>query len=410
MNKSVFTAVFYSFAFLLILYFITSVFAGTFFSDELSSETLDEISYDKYITIEGIALRNETILFSPEQYYSIRYLVENGDRVSIESSFAAYLTVQPDEANRERLMLLYRKINQLEETVNKTTQYDVVTLDKKIKSEILEYLAQYRDAAFTEQVGKADGIQVVMNQREIATSGNTYYEITLGEYTTEQKSVIAESSASEKKLYTGMAGYFTSVYDGYEYLKVKDYTDITVADYKKLIENTAENIPALYVGKIQNEPVWKFYSLINTGDATELYVGKSVPLEFETEKNKKCKVNTSIEYISKPVDGQVAVTFTCNTLNADLFTIRKCSCRMILKTYNGFRVSSDALRVSNGETGVYVLSGQRVIFKPVTVLCSTESFSVVSSKNTTGSRVLMAKDEVVIGGRDLFDGKILNLS
>ena len=73
-------------------------------------------------------------------------------------------------------------------------------------------------------------------------------------------------------------------------------------------------------------------------------------------------------------------------------------------------MSSEALRVNDGETGVYVLSGQRVVFKPVEVLYSTEEFSVITSKNKIGSKILKAKDEVVIGGHDLFDGKILNLS
>ena len=83
---------------------------------------------------------------------------------------------------------------------------------------------------------------------------------------------------------------------------------------------------------------------------------------------------------------------------------------MILQSYSGFKVSSEALRVNNGETGVYVLSGQRIIFKPVEILYSTEDFSVITSKNKTGSKILKTKDEVVIGGHDLFDGKILNLS
>ena len=133
-------------------------------------------------------------------------------------------------------------------------------------------------------------------------------------------------------------------------------------------------------------------------------------MEFETKQSEKFKVRTQVEYISKAVDGEVAVTFKCNSLNNNVFDIRKTTCRMIMETYTGFKVSTEALRVNNGETGVYVLSGRVVVFKPVEVLYSTENFSVITTKDKTGDKILKAKDEVVIGGHDLFDYKILNLS
>ncbi len=406
----VFLGLFYAFAILAIIYFSVSIVNGSFLTDELSSETLDEISYDKSIPIEGIALRNETMLYATEPYYSIRYLAKNGSRVAKSSAYAAYLTSQPDEENRERLLYLYRKIDQLEDTVSRITQYDIITIDNRIKDELQGYLEISSNSTFSDRIEKVDSIQVAMNQKKISMEGDSYFENTLSEFKTEQQSVVSQSSANEKQLYTNSAGYFTSVYDGYEYLNYNDYVDLTVADYSQLIAKKALDLPDLYVGKIQNEPIWKYYSLISTENASTLYVGKTVYLEFDSKQNEKFKVRTQVEYISKAVDGNVAVTFTCNTLNNDIFDVRKDVCRMIMETYTGFKVSSEALRVNNGETGVYVLSGQRVIFKPVEILYSTEDFSIITSKNKTGNKILKAKDEVVIGGHDLFDGKILNLS
>ncbi len=406
----IFIGLFYAFAILAIIYFSVSIINGSFFTDELTSETLDEISYDKSIPIEGISLRNETMLYATEQYYSIRYLAKNGSRVSKTSEYAAYLTSQPDEENRERLLYLYRKIKQLEDTVSRITRYDIITIDEKIKDELQGYLSISQNSTFDDKIEKIDNIQISMNQKKISKEGDTYFYHTLSELETELKSVIAQSSANEKYLYTNSAGYFTSVYDGYEYLNYNDYIDLTVADYNHLISKKAMDLPELYVGKIQNEPIWKYYSLMSVENAATLYAGKTVYLEFDSKQNEKFKVRTQVEYISKAVDGNVAVTFSCNTLNNNIFDIRKDSCRMIMQTYTGFKVSSEALRVHDGETGVYVLSGQRVIFKPVEILYSTEDFSVITSKNKTGNKILKAKDEIVIGGHDLFDGKILNLS
>ena len=60
----VFTILFSVFSIICILYFAVSFFNGAFFTDEVRSETFDEISYDKYIPIIGIALRNKTMLYS----------------------------------------------------------------------------------------------------------------------------------------------------------------------------------------------------------------------------------------------------------------------------------------------------------------------------------------------------------
>jgi len=54
-----------------------------------------------------------------------------------------------------------------------------------------------------------------------------------------------------------------------------------------------------------------------------------------------------------------------------------------------------------------VLSAKRVIFKPVNILYSTDGFSVVESAVTVGAKVLAAKDAVIIGGKELYDGKIV---
>lgn len=406
----VFTILFSVFSIICILYFAVSFFNGAFFTDEVRSETLDEISYDKYIPISGIALRNETMLYSTEPYYSISYISKNGVRVAKSAPYAAYLTSQPDEENREKLLFLHRKIEQLEETIQRITQYDIITIENRVKSEIQSYLEMSPNSSFSDRIDKVDDIQISMNQKQIALEGSTYFVNTLQENITEQQSVVSQSLANEKKLYANSAGYFTSVYDGYEYLNYNDYVDVTVADYNRLISKKALELPDLYVGKIQNEPIWKFYSLISIENASSLYVGKSVYLEFETKQSEKFKVRTQVEYISKAVDGEVAVTFKCNSLNNNVFDIRKTTCRMIMETYTGFKVSTEALRVNNGETGVYVLSGRVVVFKPVEVLYSTENFSVITTKDKTGDKILKAKDEVVIGGHDLFDYKILNLS
>lgn len=89
-------------------------------------------------------------------------------------------------------------------------------------------------------------------------------------------------------------------------------------------------------------------------------------------------------------------------------SLRRENCKLINSTYSGLKVSNNALRVVDGEDGVYVLIGQKVVFKPVEILFSTESFSIVKAKSDYNSRRLTVNDEVICGGKDMFDGKIVN--
>ena len=72
-------------------------------------------------------------------------------------------------------------------------------------------------------------------------------------------------------------------------------------------------------------------------------------------------------------------------------------------------MSNNALRVVDGQNGVYVLVGKKVTFKPVDIVYSSDTFSIVKSNAQVTSRILTANDEVVCGGKDMFDGKVLNV-
>ena len=60
---------------------------------------------------------------------------------------------------------------------------------------------------------------------------------------------------------------------------------------------------------------------------------------------------------------------------------------------------------------MFVLVGQRVVFKPVQDLHSFDSgisYSIVTASKTSGTRMLMENDEVLTNGKDMFDGKVVS--
>ena len=98
--------------------------------------------------------------------------------------------------------------------------------------------------------------------------------------------------------------------------------------------------------------------------------------------------------------------FSCQQLNGELSSIREGEITIVNKTYKGLRLSKKDLRVVDGVTGVYTVSGLKLKFVPVNVIYSTEDFIICEQKRSEDT-VLRLYDEVVVKGKGLYDGKIV---
>ena len=75
--------------------------------------------------------------------------------------------------------------------------------------------------------------------------------------------------------------------------------------------------------------------------------------------------------------------------------------------YSGLRVPKSALRVIDSKTGVYVVTGMQIKFVTVNVIYSDNSY-IVCEQQTSTDTVLRLYDDVVVKGRNLYDGKIVS--
>ena len=80
---------------------------------------------------------------------------------------------------------------------------------------------------------------------------------------------------------------------------------------------------------------------------------------------------------------------------------------MVKKEYDGLKVSKNALRVVDSKRGVYVLTGMQVKFVEVNVLFSNDSY-MICEKQSADDSVLRLYDEVIVKGKNLYDGKIIS--
>jgi hypothetical protein len=112
-----------------------------------------------------------------------------------------------------------------------------------------------------------------------------------------------------------------------------------------------------------------------------------------------------IETVNYEKDKAVIV-FSCKTALADFLDLRFTDAKAITKEYSGLFVPRGAVKVENSKPCVYIVSGPFALRKYITILTEEENGYVVSIDpgDTSGLRM---GDIMLIGGKDLYDGKIL---
>ena len=87
--------------------------------------------------------------------------------------------------------------------------------------------------------------------------------------------------------------------------------------------------------------------------------------------------------------------------------LRQQSAEIVFASYSGLRVPKSAVRVENGQTGVYILEGTLAKWKPITILHDTGE-SYVAALDTSSTDNLWPGDELIINAKNLYDGKVVN--
>lgn len=391
-------------------YLATSVLPVVFASEEITVQNATPIVYDDSLSVSGIALREESIISVAGNPASVHYKVSDGDRISAGDAVATVSSQQITAENRLAVETIDRQITILSDCVSATTQFDVKTLDAQTKQAINDYLSISDDGNLSDSRDAADDVLSYFVKRDIkATGDKSYYQQILQNCETTRKTLLNGNSALQSGVYASEAGYFSSQYDGFEGYSASKYESVTPEDVKSLLAASPAQRPGGYVGKLQHFSYWTYLCTVPEDGAERFTKNSSWTLRFDTPAYGIRTVTMRVISRSEPTNGEVALVFESSFFNKEIYSLRNTPAEIILDSYKGFKVDKDAVRVFEGETGVYVLSGAKVIFKPVDVLYRDESrdFAVVSSNTKTSGRVLITNDSVVIGGKEIYDGKVV---
>jgi hypothetical protein len=179
---------------------------------------------------------------------------------------------------------------------------------------------------------------------------------------------------------------------------------MTVSQYDGISQMKSSYITENYIGRQALGFTWGHIIQIPAQSAGQLRVGQSLTLRFADIHR------TSVVFRVRRIiyeDERALVSLT-TTENISVFiSARRLPSDVILREHNGLRVPKNAIRLDDGRPGVYCLMGRRAVFKPVDIIVERENYYLVAFDPVRASTSgLLPGDSMIIGGKDMYDGKI----
>ncbi len=388
---------------LLALVFVLHQLYSSFYKP-ISTQTAEYFEVVSGVSANGIIIRNEKIITNSVSG-TLHYITADGTRAAKGGTIAEIYSDPGVSGKISRMHAAQnelRSISQIEE-YNNVRATDMELINSKV-SEALNSVV--RSCATGDFGGVSDaGEQLLMgiNRRQVLTGELADFSERKTALTEELKALNSSIPAASGRVVADVSGYFVSSTDGFE--NVLGVSDLTVFTPEFLKNAVPEKVPDNAIGKIVSDYEWYIAAQMSVSDSLKYKVDDE--LTVKTSVKSAPQLDVTVKCINMPTESDSAVViFSCQQMNGDLAVMRSGNITVVNKVYKGLRLSKKSLRVVDGVTGVYTVSGMRLKFVPVNVIYSTEDF-IICEQQFSESKVLRLYDEVIVKGKGLYDGKVI---
>lgn len=391
---------------LLLIYVGYQVFMAAYSPVKLETVEL----YDEYETVDtqGLIIREETLIPRSRDGF-VYYNIENGSRISKDGCIADLYPGQEAAVTQQKINELTAEIEQLEsiqeQGQNTRTNLEIITTQlKKMQTEVIAASSQPSVIGID---GLAADMLAVMNKQQITIGRVTDFEARIATLTAERNALLQAGTVQTDPVYSPTAGYFVNAVDGLEsVIDVETVTSVTTEEIRAAMETVPTVDSSGYIGKVIGSYEWYLVCVVPASQMTGLALDGRVQIRLPFVSNDTIPVTLVAE--NRDRNGDMAVVFCCDYMSADLSDIRTEQVQIIVEKHSGLRVPDEAVQFNEaGEAGVYVQVGNMIVFKRIRVEyhSNKEDYSICAVVDESG--YLKVYDDVVIEGKNLYDGKIV---
>ena len=353
--------------------------------------------------ITGVIIRNE-ILVTNDNNGVLHFLIDDGERVAKNGTIANIYGSEAASITLSQMQSVQNKIDDINDILsfNDLEAANLELINTRVDEKLDSLVLSTSNGNFFDVQDKSDELLYALNRRQAALGDTSSFASQLSALNSELESLKAGLTGVNGEVKAVESGYFLSKTDGYEnVLSVNNLYGVTAEFLDTLkAEQTSNNV----VGKIVSDYEWYIAAKVSLNDSHNYKAGDTLKIYTSVKSSPVLPVTVKQINTSDSVESAVII-FACNEMNSELASMRSGPMTVVSREYSGLKLSKKALRVVDGVKGVYILEGMQAKFTPVEILYSTDSMMICKKLDKDGS--LRLYDQVIVKGRNLYDGKII---
>lgn len=350
----------------------------------------------------GFVVREEELLYS--QYGTTVLNCAEGAHVAANDAVATGYRSEDAKTRQTRIDELSGQIEQLQYAWSAVSSvYDQAALDADIAGDLAQlsrYLA-LRDMNSVSDLSPE--LKGLILRRTGSDSDSGSLQARISTLQAELETLEAQSAGDTSAILAGKAGTFSAAVDGYEsVLTPERLMEMTVAEFESVQPDETD---ANAIGRLVTSATWYYACVVPASELSGVEEGDRATLTFARDYYQP--VTMRVERLGENEAGSRLLVLSSDRALQNVTLLRQQSAEIVFTSYSGLRVPKSAVRVENGQTGVYILEGTLAKWKPITILHDTGE-SYVVTLDTSSTNNLWPGDELIINAKNLYDGKVVN--
>ena len=350
----------------------------------------------------GFVVREEELLYS--QYGTTVLNCAEGAHVAANDTVATGYRSEDARLRQTRMVELSGQIEQLQYAWSAVSSvYDQAALDADIAGDLAQlsrYLA-LRDMNSVSDLSPE--LKGLILRRTGSDSDSGSLQARISTLQAELETLEAQSAGDTSAILAGKAGTFSAAVDGYEsVLTPERLMEMTVAEFESVQPDETD---ANAIGRLVTSATWYYACVVPASELSGVEEGNRATLTFARDYYQP--VTMRVARLDGNEAGSRLLVLSSDRALQNVTLLRQQSAEIVFTSYSGLRVPKSAVRVENGQTGVYILEGTLAKWKPITILHDTGE-SYVVTLDTSSTNNLWPGDELIINAKNLYDGKVVN--
>lgn len=383
-----------------VVYFAAQVLG--YLTDPISTTLVYNSSEETVIELNGYLIRQEETFHSNAG--ALSHALGEGERVGRGQTLATAYSDTSALNRVEQREALELRLEQLSFALASYLDSDAaLKLDTTINSGILALRQSLSDREYSGADEEVSALKSAVLKRDYSSSSQEEIEQEIE--TAKQELQQLEQSLNGTAITAPRGGIYSSACDGYESVLTPELVEQGLTP--SVLNAVSPAAEEANVGKLIYGDTWYYAANITDEQAAQLEGRSTVTMRFA--KGLGIDLKMTVCHISPSENGIRTLLLKSDRYIAQTTLLRHQAATLVLRTYEGLRVPSNALRVDgDGTAGVYCVLGLRARFKPVEVVYQGDGYMLVEAASAEdNSRMLRQGDEVIATAAELYDGKVI---